>query len=161
MECLYRPEYAKQAFGLTLLGHTDKDLAKFFDISLSTVETWKRKYPEFYAEIHRGKDAADGEVANAFYLNCVGYYKEEDEAKVVNGKVKIVKVMKWHAGDKWAQQKWLSTRQRKTWSEVHQVSVQQTNINISKIDLTGASTEELRLVHAIQQRQIVQDVGDN
>ena len=44
---LYRPEYAEQAFKYSLLGATDDELARFFEVSERTIENWKIAHPEF------------------------------------------------------------------------------------------------------------------
>jgi hypothetical protein len=165
MELLYREEYAKQAYGLALLGATDKDIARVLGVSVNTVDVWKRKYPEFTEQLRRGKEIADMEVAKSFYKSCVGYYYEDEEAKVVGGKLCAVKVRKYMPGDKWAQQKWLSTRQRAAWSEVHRVDVNNTNISITKVDLTGVSIEDLqtlkRIAFQTQANTLTEHVTDN
>ena len=37
----YKDEYCEQAYKLCLLGATDKEMADFFQVSLSTLNLWK------------------------------------------------------------------------------------------------------------------------
>lgn len=43
----YKPEYAEQARKLCLLGHTDAELASFFEVSEQTINAWKHAHPDF------------------------------------------------------------------------------------------------------------------
>lgn len=38
----YKEEYTAQARKLCLLGHTDKDLADFFEVTFQTINNWKQ-----------------------------------------------------------------------------------------------------------------------
>lgn len=59
----YKPEYAEQARKLCLLGHTDAELASFFEVSEQTINAWKHAHPVFLESIKKGKAVADSEVA--------------------------------------------------------------------------------------------------
>jgi hypothetical protein len=43
----FKPEYIEQARKLCQLGHTDPELAEFFEVHLQTINNWKAKYSEF------------------------------------------------------------------------------------------------------------------
>lgn len=51
----YKPEYAEQARKLCLLGHTDAELASFFDVSEQTINAWKHAHPDFLESIKRAR----------------------------------------------------------------------------------------------------------
>jgi hypothetical protein len=70
---LYKPEYAKQAYHLALLGATDADMARAFDVSDATIDNWKAQHSEFLGSIKRGKDEADANVAKSLYRRALGY----------------------------------------------------------------------------------------
>ena len=74
---LYRDEYSNQVLKLSLLGATDKEIADFFGISEQTVNSWKKRYPEFLESIKKGKQIADSNVASKLYNRAIGYDFEE------------------------------------------------------------------------------------
>lgn len=63
----YKPEYVEQVFKLCLLGVTDDEIAKFFEVSQKTINNRKKDHPEFLQSIREGKETADIEVANKLY----------------------------------------------------------------------------------------------
>jgi len=73
----YRAAFAKQAYTLCLLGATDKVLAEFFDISESTLNEWKEKYPNFRSKVSGGKIYADAQAAEGLFKRATGYNYDE------------------------------------------------------------------------------------
>jgi len=69
---VYLPEYVTQVYKLCLLGAIDKEIADFFEVSVPTIDTWKKKYPEFLGAIKDGKRKADAEVAHSLYKRATG-----------------------------------------------------------------------------------------
>jgi len=79
----FKPEYTEQVEKLCRLGYTDKDLALFFNVSVNTIDNWKKRYPDFFAALHRGKLEADTNVAEALQKNAIGYeYYENHPVKL-------------------------------------------------------------------------------
>ncbi|MHC2115338.1 terminase [Stenotrophomonas geniculata] len=76
----YKPEYAKQAEKLCLLGATDQELADFFEVEVRTVYRWKGDYPDFCQALKSGKEEADARVERSLYQQAIGY--EQDEVKI-------------------------------------------------------------------------------
>jgi len=87
---LYKPEYAKEAQKLCLLGATDKDLADFFEVSIMTIWRWSTAHEEFRYALKVGKDAADDRVERSLYQKAIGY--SFDAMKIFNGPQGVVKV---------------------------------------------------------------------
>jgi transposase len=75
---LFKPEYTEQVEKLCRSGSTDKDLALFFNVSVNTIDNWKKRYPDFFLALLKGKQEADANVAEALYRNAIGseYYEE-------------------------------------------------------------------------------------
>jgi len=73
----YKDDYARQAKELSILGLTDDEMARVFDVSKQTLNTWKQKYPEFLDSLKEGKPLADARVANALYNKALGYEKND------------------------------------------------------------------------------------
>lgn len=118
----YRPEYADQAFGLTLLGATDQDLAFVFGVSDTSIDTWKLKHPEFLGAITRGKHHADAQVGKALYDRAIGFEWQEDIAVKIrlpdrSEDVKVVTVTRRAPPDTVACIFWLKNRQKNAWRE--------------------------------------------
>jgi hypothetical protein len=76
----YKPEYATQAKKLCLLGHTDKELADFFEVDVRTIYRWKGDHDKFCHALKAGKDIADARVERSLYQKAVGY--EQDAVKI-------------------------------------------------------------------------------
>lgn len=70
----YRDEYAEQGRKLCLLlGATDQELARFFDVSLETLNEWLVQVPDFASAIRAGKELADADVADRLHRRAIGY----------------------------------------------------------------------------------------
>ena len=115
----YRPEYVDQVEGLCKLGATDEDIANFFDVCVSTIDTWKNKYPEFLGAIRNGKELADIRVAEALYKKATGY-TYETEAPTRDGPVKLTQ---YAHPDTAAAFIWLKNRRRDKWSDTRREEI--------------------------------------
>ena len=76
---LFKPEYTEQVEELCRSGSTDKDLALFFNVSINTIDNWKKRYPDFFLALLKGKQEADANVAEGLYRNAIGcdYYENQ------------------------------------------------------------------------------------
>lgn len=122
----YKKEYALTAFKLCLLGHTDAELADFFEVDEATINRWKAKHPEFCESLNKGKDFADAEIAHSLYQRARGYEHPEDDIRVVAGELTITPTTKHYPPDSTALAYWLNNRSRgkfrhKTETEIHAV----------------------------------------
>jgi transposase-like protein len=113
----YKEEFVDQVYKLCLLGHTDKELAVFFDISESTLYKWKQDYLEFSEALKNGKEIADGNIAASFYQRAKGY--EHPEEKVFNNQGEILthQTTKHYPPDSSACLSWLKNRQPDKWRD--------------------------------------------
>jgi hypothetical protein len=114
----YKKEYDEQAFQHCLLGATDKELTRLFNISESTLNKWKRDHPEFSECISSGKENADARVASALYSRAIGFTKEGCE-KVFQFKGDIVRaeVKEYYPPDVSSGIFWLKNRQPGLWRD--------------------------------------------
>lgn len=113
----YKSEFCVQVLKLCILGLTDKQLADFFEISESTLNEWKLKYPEFSESIKKGKDVADSNVAASLYQRAVGYTHDEEKIFLHEGKPVRVKTKKHYAPDATSAIFFLKNRQPKLWRD--------------------------------------------
>lgn len=115
----YKPEYAEQAYKLTLLGADDAGLADFFGVTEQTVNNWKDKHPEFFESLTRGKDWADAEVAHSFRKRALGYqYDEVHQEATEDGELRVKRrITKDVPPDAGAALNWLKNRQKGKWRD--------------------------------------------
>lgn len=151
-----RPEQARR---MALLGATNQQIADMMMVDVKTIEYWVRTKPEFAASMRMGKMEADAHVAEALYKAAIGYDYEEDVVSTYKGVQSVVRVTKHMPGNPWAMWKWLTARQRGLWTDVQHVENTQTNINITKFDFKGLSTEELRVMEKLGLKQLAENVS--
>jgi hypothetical protein len=106
----YQPEYCKQAQKLCALGATDKELADFFEVSVSTLNLWKVEHPEFSESLKLGKEPADNRVRMALFHRALGYSHPEDDIRVVDGQIVITPTIKHYPPDTTACIFWAKNR---------------------------------------------------
>lgn len=106
----YKAEYAKQAAVACKLGATDQDLSELFDVSRSTINLWKIQFKGFSDALKPAKEIADSRVERALYQRAVGYSHEEDDIRVIEGKVVVTPTVKHYPPDTTACIFWLKNR---------------------------------------------------
>ena len=81
--------------GLTLIGGwardglTDEQIAHNMGISRSTLNEWKKKYPDISDTLKKGKDVVDIQVENALLKRALGYkYKETTKERIIDTRQK-------------------------------------------------------------------------
>jgi len=62
-----------QAYKFCLLGATEPQLADFFQVTVFTIQNWKRIHSEFYSACYDAGAIADAEVAASLYRRATGY----------------------------------------------------------------------------------------
>ena len=80
----YRPEMDDQAFKLALLGYSQAEMARFFNVGQTTFARWLDSFPSFRSRLREGQEPADAEVAHSLYQQARGYDVVVEELKVVN-----------------------------------------------------------------------------
>lgn len=144
----YKEEYANQALKLTLLGATDKALADFFGVRESTINNWKKDFPEFLESLKKGKEIADSNVASKLYNRAIGYDYEEKTSESKKDKdgmyhlVETKKVKKHMPADTTAAIFWLKNRQPDLWRDRKELDAK---VNLND-ELESMSNEQLRKI---------------
>lgn len=153
----YKPEYAKQATKLALLGATDIEIADFFDVSVATIYRWKHTQDDFCEALKAGKEVCDSRVERSLYQRAVGYEQEEvkifmpagaDEPVYAPFRAKV-------APDVTAAIFWLKNRKSEAWRDRKEVDHQSTDgtmtpkpaLDVSKLS-TAALTEIMAALEA-------------
>ena len=117
----YKPEYTEQVLKLCRLGATIKDLAEFFHVSDTTIETWKEKHPEFLAALKEGKEQSDAAVADRLFSRAMGYSHPDVHISVHQGTVIKTEITKHYPPDTVACIFWLKNRQPAKWRDVQKI----------------------------------------
>jgi DNA-binding XRE family transcriptional regulator len=120
--------------GLVLLegwardGLTDEQIAHNVGVSRSTLNDWKKKYPDISDALKKGKEVVDLQVENALLKRALGYaYEEVTEENQWNEKAKryelvvTKRVKKRQAPDTTAQIFWLKNRRPDKWRDKQDV----------------------------------------
>lgn len=105
----------KQARELALLGLTDVEMAKVFDVAKSTFNTWKLQHPEFAQAITEGKTIADAQVAASLHHRALGYSHPEIVVSAWQGAIIKTRVTRHYPPDTQAALKWLHNRRPSLW----------------------------------------------
>lgn len=117
----YQEAYAEQARKLCLLGHTDAELAEFFEVHESTINQWKLDYPEFSESIKKGKEFADGNVADRLYQRAMGFIAPDVDIRVIENQIVETPLEKYYPPDTTAAIFWLKNRQKNKWRDKQEV----------------------------------------
>lgn len=112
----FKPEFIKQVVKLCKLGAVDKDLADFFQVTVSTLCLWKA-IPEFSAALKEGKAIADAEVASKLYHRATGYEHADIHVSNFQGDITLTPLTKHYAPDTTACIFWLKNRRPDLWRD--------------------------------------------
>ena len=150
----YKDEYADLAYKYCLLGATNTDLAKFFEINEDTVNSWKFDYLEFSDAIKSGKEEADANVASRLYSRAMGYSHKETITATYQGQITDhMDVDKHYAPDTTAAIFWLKNRQPAKWRDTQNIEIAGPNGGPLLIQAVSAySDEDLKLMAEIMER---------
>jgi hypothetical protein len=119
----YKPEYAELAFKYCLLGATDAELAKYFEVDERTINRWKQDYPEFCQSIKEGKEEADAKVANSLFKKATGYEQETFKVFQFQGDPVVVPFTEHIPPDTGAAMAWLKNRQPSKWRDKQDIDM--------------------------------------
>jgi hypothetical protein len=120
MPSKYRAEFPEQARKVCLLGATNDDMAEFFGVSATTIDTWLRDKPEFAEAVREGKRGADERVANALFHRALGYSHAEEKIFCHEGTIVRAETTKQYAPDTVACIFWLKNRRPDQWRDRHE-----------------------------------------
>lgn len=148
----YRKAFDRQAYQLALLGATDAQLSEVFDITVSTLYEWKKRYRGFSEALRRGKTQADAEVAAGLFKRATGFLFDEvtferleigeapaaddpEAAAEVKQPVYRRKVVtKYVAPDTGAAMSWLKNRQKELWRDRQEIGLDFDNMPDDQVD---------------------------
>lgn len=131
----YKPEYDDQVYKLCLLGHTDIEIASFFEVHVSTINQWKLDYPTFSESLKKGKDIADMDVAVKLLERAKGatvvkqqaikmkdtQYNSDGKKLSEEERIEIVELTQQEAPDTTALIFWLKNRKSTAWRDKQEI----------------------------------------
>lgn len=132
-------EMMGEAKELGMAGATDFQVAQFFDVDQWTIDSWKKRYPEFAAALRIGKDIADEKIEATLYHKARGYSFPSEEIKIINDAVVRVQTITHVPPDTASMIFWLKNRQRDKWREQQDVNV------VATVDLKAADMRAFAL----------------
>ena len=158
----YNPEFARIAYvACSKMGCTLSDLAELFNVSIKTVELWRREFPDFDINVEVGRDEFDSSVVEQSLLKrALGYEYEEEEhvripirnedGKIIGHDMVLGKLKKKQlVPDVHAQQFWLRNRSPRRWPDDKKVTSNKiekhlhANLNIDMAKLTDEQLSAL------------------
>ncbi len=116
----YKPEYAKQAEKLCILGATDIEVADFFHVSVATISNWKNDHKKFLEALKSGKAKSDDRVERSLYHRAIGYSFDSEEIFNNKGTIIRVPIRKHVPPDTTAMIFWLKNRRKDKWRDRHE-----------------------------------------
>lgn len=144
-DAAYHPPHA---YKFCLLGCTDADLARSFEISENLIHTWMNTYPQFNDSIRSGRDQADAEVAQSLFHRAKGYSHPAEKISVHKVSYKdgdgFREELQEHRADYVEHYPpdaasaifWLKNRQRNKWRDTPAVAVGIQNNGDGKVSVT-------------------------
>lgn len=145
----YRPSFVNRAYEACLLGHTDERIAELLGTSVAGLKRWRQAYPRFREAFARGRDEADGKVANALYQRAIGYSHPAEKISFdKDGNVHRATYTQHYPPDATSLAFYLSNRQRELW---HRDPAGNLNVNL---DLESLISEVVKVREARQAKVI-------
>lgn len=139
----FKQEYIQLAENYALLGATDAEIAEFFSVSEQTLNSWKKKFPQFLESLKKGKAVADSNVASKLHNRAIGYDCKATKIVTYEGKVTDqVEYVEHYPPDTTAAIFWLKNRQPGKWRDKKEVENQ---VKLGD-ELESMSDEELAAI---------------
>lgn len=99
------------------MGLTDEQLAGVLGIAKSTLNEYKKDYPEFSDSIKKGKLISDDRVERSLFERATGYEHEDVYISTYEGKVIVTDIVKHYPPDPTSMIFWLKNRRPKEWRD--------------------------------------------
>ena len=116
----------KQVKVLYNIGFTDKKVSSFFGITKTTLNRWKKKYPDLCASIKDWKVEADARVERSLYESALGFMCKIKKAVIVSdGKnigshIEMVNELHQVPPNATSMIFWLKNRKPNEWRDKHE-----------------------------------------
>jgi hypothetical protein len=98
-------------------GWDDARVSAFLEVSIQTLDNWKKQDKTFFGAIKDWKKTADARVERSMYEKACGYSHPQEEIFCKDGLITRVTTIKHYAPDTVACIFWLKNRQPERWKE--------------------------------------------
>jgi len=140
----FNPDNCKLAYKFCMLGATNEDLARIFEVAVSIVGNWLREFPDFKEAVNKGRAVADADVAERLFERATGYSCEATRYFQSPDGPQPVKFMKHYAPDTAACIFWLSNRRRDLWREKIEHEHRMSTDMVAVLDVAGQRAINVR-----------------
>lgn len=156
----YRGEFPELARKYCLLGATNADLGRMFEVATSTIGKWIAETPEFSDAVKEGREQADAKVAASLFHRATGYSHaavkifmvDETVTEVINGerivtetkRERYVPYTEHYPPDTAAAFIWLKNRRPDLWRDKidHEHHTPLRSLSDEKLDAALAAVEQ-------------------
>lgn len=127
-------------------GFLAHEIADIIGIGRATMGRWKANIPEVTAALAIGHEAANSRVELSIYQMALGYDRDEEEIKVINGEVVRVPVRKYYPPSPAAAAMW--ARYKMSWGEdIAPAPATEAITDDTKPEVRQVARQVMRLLH--------------
>jgi transcriptional regulator with XRE-family HTH domain len=137
----YKPEYCELAYGYTLLGATQEEVAGLLGVTRRTIGNWADSHPEFARALEQGRTVADTEIVRSLFERAKGYSHEVTRNLLHQGVERTLTNTVRYPPDTQACMFWLRNRQRRYWGQKVDPSTEADDAMMAALD---AASERAR-----------------
>ena len=134
---LFRPECILIAKAAARFGAIEEEIADELNIGITTLERWKKYYPEFRAALKVGKDVFDDRIERSLAQRAIGYSHPAVKAFMTrDGKIIEHKYIEHYPPDTTAALFWLKNRRPDRWRDVQRIDAAMGHYVLSEKPMT-------------------------
>ena len=156
----YKVEYNQRTYDLALIGYTNKEIAKAFEVSEPAFYGWLHKYPELKKALDKARESADAKVANALFRRAIGFTHKDTHFASYQGEIYSQEYDKYLPPDVTAGMWWLKNRRPQNWSD-KKVIEHEGLLHVREVDMELTSEEEEMFRESLHSLFGVDDVSSN
>ena len=150
--------YIKMVYEIALLGASNPEIAGILNVTTTTLDNWRVRFPEFEIALLKGKERADGKIALALYNRAKGYSHPDVHISNYKGEVTITPIIKYYPPDTTAAKFWLTNRQPDKWKDMARMEDNSKHLHLHQnIPLSDISTEELEIMERVGMKRLMND----
>lgn len=154
---LFKPEFLDQARRLALLGLTNDEMARFFEVGIATFNRWLAANNEFRYAVNESKTVSDSAVVESLFRRATGFTHPDVHITNFQGAITITPITKHYAPDPTSMIFWLKNRQPGKWRDKVEQEVSVSG-SLDAATLDELFVSRMRAAHD-RQMKILQDRG--
>ncbi len=140
----FDPKQLKIITKLCQLGATDQDLADALEVSIATINNWKKTFPQFLDTLKENKQLANSLIEQSLFKRAMGAKVREEKVFNQQGEIIVHEGEREYPPDVAACISWLSNRDPSRWKKDGLQEAQEKNQEVSKIqiEVVGANNND-------------------